>query len=521
MAAAFALVPDIITVERAKKRFDILLTTDLTSREIVVGKLAARLVAVAEPLLAALPALAVLQLASGLPPQALGLWVAAATATALMVAGVAAHRSVPSLDRQTATSRALVAVLLAALAPALLAALQLVPPVWDFPRWQGVPAPLTVRDLVEFAGMSSPVVQGVLAEERYSNGGVTEVGVAAVAVRHYAAGCLLVGIGSVLLAINSLRTAVAVSLVASKPKGDVPTPKPPVWDHGIAWRDYCRGRGAFAAEPPTWRGARRPFAIALAVGGLLYALDPVYREVLGPLFAAPPAGPGDWPLLDWGRLYLIWGGAMLAGGTFLASALSGSAAFPQEREADTADMLRLTPLSAEDIVGEKLEGHGRAVREGAVQLAPLLAGLALTGHLHPAAAVGLVACLPGLAAFGLALGMACGARAESGAKAQNAVYWALVGIALAAGLAAIVVATLGFALFGRGELGLWAVAALSPAGAPAVSLVATAQMHGRLRAPQPLWALALAYILSVATTRWLARESAALAAARLAEERGA
>src|SRR5579883_733017 len=63
----------VLTEEREKKTLDLLLTTTLTGREIVLGKLFARLTFVGGVVLAGLPVMAMLQVYGGISPVALGL----------------------------------------------------------------------------------------------------------------------------------------------------------------------------------------------------------------------------------------------------------------------------------------------------------------------------------------------------------------------------------------------------------------------------------------------------------------
>ncbi len=533
---AFTLVPEVVAVERDKKRFDILLTTELTSREVVLGKLAARLVVIAEPLLVILPIAAVAQLLGGVPPEIVLLVAAAVAATVLMVAGVAAHQSVLSLDAQTASSRTWGAAIGLGFLTGLPLALRAYPLVWDFPRWQGwLAAPVTVRDLAEFAGMANPLVQWLLGEERYSNGAATALGAAATAVRHYAAGCLFVGLSSLLRGIDVLRTVEPTTVSKQKPaqlqlsltsrpkivQPAGPVARPPVWDHGVAWWDYCRVLGAGAALPVTRRRVAKAFAWCLLLGGLVYVPDPVLSALFPQLgWGARGAGANGWAIRDGLRGLVLWSAAVLPFAAAFGYLAHGANAFVRERTKDTYDTLLLTPLSARELVAEKFEGHGRAGRRVLAGLAVYLAALVCTGHLGVAGALLMLGCLPGLAAFGLALGLACGARAATNARAQWLTLGALaVLVAVVGGVAAL--GALVGDRFQYPELSAWAGAALSPAGAPAVAVLAASQPAAALAAPPaPLWAFASTYLASIAVTWLLVLGFAKLAVRRLSKEWG-
>lgn len=82
-----AYVAGAITDEKERKTIDYLFTTDLANREIVFGKLAARVAAVVFFVLAGLPVIAFLQLFGGIDPD---LALAATTASLITVVGLAA-----------------------------------------------------------------------------------------------------------------------------------------------------------------------------------------------------------------------------------------------------------------------------------------------------------------------------------------------------------------------------------------------------------------------------------------------
>jgi ABC-type transport system involved in multi-copper enzyme maturation permease subunit len=94
MAAVWFLAPlfaaAVLTEERERKTLDLLLTTTLTGRELVLGKLAARLTFVGGVLLAGLPVFGVLQLFGGVPIGAVVLAYAGLFANLWSVGGVTA-----------------------------------------------------------------------------------------------------------------------------------------------------------------------------------------------------------------------------------------------------------------------------------------------------------------------------------------------------------------------------------------------------------------------------------------------
>src|SRR5207302_915618 len=91
---AVALFSSVVAEERAGKRWEILLTTDLRPREILVGKAAGRVPLLLDPILAAVPVLCIATLFGGVSPTLVLLVFAAALALAVGVGGVALFYSV-------------------------------------------------------------------------------------------------------------------------------------------------------------------------------------------------------------------------------------------------------------------------------------------------------------------------------------------------------------------------------------------------------------------------------------------
>src|SRR5262249_26378154 len=77
-----------IAEEKERRRLDFLLATDLSSREIVLGKLAARLATMLVLLVTGLPVLSLLQMLGGVPPELLLAGFLATGATLLSLSAV-------------------------------------------------------------------------------------------------------------------------------------------------------------------------------------------------------------------------------------------------------------------------------------------------------------------------------------------------------------------------------------------------------------------------------------------------
>jgi ABC-type Na+ efflux pump permease subunit len=96
----------ILAEEKERQTLPFLLTTTLSDREIVLGKLAARVAQVLMVLLAGLPALAAVQVMGGIDPVMLAAAFIATGAGVISAAGLAAAISVAAPNVKTATGRA-------------------------------------------------------------------------------------------------------------------------------------------------------------------------------------------------------------------------------------------------------------------------------------------------------------------------------------------------------------------------------------------------------------------------------
>jgi len=155
------LVSVAIAEERAARRWEVLLTTDLRGRELVFGKLLGKLWLVAEPVVVILPVLAMLPLIVGLSPRLMLLFGGAVSVTMLGLAGVAAAVSARVTSRGGAAWIVVTIVTLYFVASTAVCAASLFaranfPSLVDFPRSAGVGSPVVVADLVEFLNVANP-----------------------------------------------------------------------------------------------------------------------------------------------------------------------------------------------------------------------------------------------------------------------------------------------------------------------------------------------------------------------------
>lgn len=267
-----ALVAPVAAEEREKKRWEMLLTTDLRNREVLIGKAAGRAPQLLDPLLAALPVLALLPFLGGVSPVLVGAAAAVTAATVLGVGGVAAFYSViaPTARRAVEQTNGLMAGYYAL---SFLLCVLSIPPfavAWTFPTSVGLASPVEVRHVAEVVNAGNALttvglnVSGIFGgtaplEERLAD-----------AARRYAA--FHVGLFFLfgLTAVARLRAVRRWATPAGPPAGRPekkprpPVERPPVSDRPIAWAErYATmtravADGAVADAPAAGQDHRRP-----------------------------------------------------------------------------------------------------------------------------------------------------------------------------------------------------------------------------------------------------------------------
>jgi ABC-type Na+ efflux pump permease subunit len=390
------LMPSIVAEEREAKRWDLLLTTDLRPREILLGKATARLLLVFEPILAVLPVLAIMPLLGGLDPATVALFGLALLAIVASTSAVAVFNSLfaeTSKDAQGRTVGWLFGYY--GLTGALLALAWGSPLVGGFPTTSGLTSPVDVQDVAAWLAVGNPIL--LLSTKAYTAGTFAPsfwdslVAGLPPFLAFHAGVVLLYG----LMACRRLRFAVPWRKQSRKDARRVrraeastgPTPqapvfaatatvRPPMGDEPLAWwtrYGHRRGRLALDIANP------RKFS-AYAFGTLIVLLAAVY--------------PLDyvWQFVPWGRR-VAWldairaiipvGAWLLTMPLFLRPLFHGAASIAAERQADTMTGVLLMPLTSREIVIEKWRG---TIQESLSVYYFLLAfGLAaiLTGFLHP------------------------------------------------------------------------------------------------------------------------------------------
>jgi ABC-type transport system involved in multi-copper enzyme maturation permease subunit len=394
-----------ITDEKSRGTIQYLLTTGLTSWEILLGKLFGRTATVATLALASLPLFCFLVSFTGVGFVLLLVFFAA-LATPLLAAGAAGLLA--SVWCRT-TRDAVLAVYLVGLVAAIL--------LWSV-GWLHWVDPLEV--------VTSPAADDWSASELAGR------------LLKSAAIWGTVGVVCLGLAIWRLRGAYTRQLETQKPGQAVRwwgTVRPPVGDDALAWKErYIEGLGPLAAlrRVPRWIGVTAVFAATLA--GFTLALWNCRQPGVTWETLAKRALALDLPGLQ--EHFVNAGSAIVTPNVLLilvASLLVGvraSGAVTGERERQTWEGLLLSPLTARQLLRGKLWGIIRATYPYLAAYAVPALALSLAGGYWPVllTVVSLVAAWLAMWVLG-SVGLWCSVRARS--SWRSLVWTLLVGYAAA------------------------------------------------------------------------------------------
>jgi ABC-type transport system involved in multi-copper enzyme maturation permease subunit len=380
-----AYVAGTVADEKERKTLEFLLATDLAPREILFGKLAARVASLLMYVLAGLPVVAFLQLFGGIDPDLLLTATAAAAVTVLGFSAVAVFFS--TTLRKPRDAIALTYLLLAVyLFGSIILAGYLIGLAVRFGPQSG---PWTetlfgfvidMHPVIEAAAWAAGVfAQGnpvfqvlMLIEPITGRGGLTPTNMAA-ALGRYA--LFWAAVGGLLMAYSVWRLR-PIALGHNK----APTQK--VIDR------QARRRPAVGTDPMLWKevflesgfkGGCIGWLVGALVAGLVFVWPPIivyntYFSVSG----FPPGSRDRWELFTreinmWCRLSTGAVGTLM----LLAAAVRGAGAVSGERDRDTWVSLVSTPLGAWEMLRGKWLGCVLGVRRGfAVLLAVWAVGLA-------------------------------------------------------------------------------------------------------------------------------------------------
>jgi ABC-type transport system involved in multi-copper enzyme maturation permease subunit len=412
-----ALVAGVIADEKQRKTLHYLLSSCLSSGEIVLGKLAARLVHVGVFIALGLPIVSILTFIGGVDPNAVLLFFTASLSTVFFLAGLAVAVSVYSKRPREAVSLVYMLELVWLFVPALIQLL--------LPMGGGVYAKIYewIRPVNEWVTASSPF-------HLLTTGAATAF---ASPLRFYETVFWMIGLqvayGTVftVFAIARLRPVLRsegsgggkVARVFSRRARRL-LPRPECGDDAMLWKERYVSR----TSPITKITGSVVFlgVLVLLGWGTYEVAAPAFREVMASGYAGAGSGSARGELNTYLRFVVTLVFACWVIGT--ASAASGSVS--SEREEDTWTSLVATPLSGLEVIRAKMFGSCGAMRWIAVVWLLLVVLGLLLGAIHPLGFAALVLVSVIDVWFACALGTYFSLRARNSSRALMATIGTLI-----------------------------------------------------------------------------------------------
>jgi ABC-type transport system involved in multi-copper enzyme maturation permease subunit len=386
-----------VAEEKERKTLEFLLATDLRDREIVLSKLASRLLNLAFLLLAGLPILSFLQFLGGIDPD---LVLAGFAFTGLTVFSVAALSVLNSVLLKKARD-AIVLTYAAGVGYLALsgASWLLLVPEWslaDFPSTASWTSPVTVTDLVQ--GFNAGNIFSAMHRLTTGVSGRPFANIPQV-LGDYAVFHGLAGAGSAAWAVLRLRPIALKE--ASRPQRRsahrvTVWERPQVHNQPMVWKELYVEGGLRTG----WLGR---ILILLLV---LLSFVPVLF-ILHDYLSSPTFGMGDrWHRLGWTMNFWVrWVSTIMACLALLGVAVRAAGSISGERDRQTLDGLLLSPLLTDEILFGKWVGSILSPRWAWVYLGVVWFLAMLCGGLHPVAVPLLIAAWFIFAAFFCTLGL--------------------------------------------------------------------------------------------------------------------
>ena len=411
-----ALVAGVIADERRRKTLHYLLASQLTSAEIILGKLFARSLNVGVLVALGLPIVVMLSLFGGVDPNIVLLFFAASVTTVFFLASLSIAVSTYAGRPRDAVITVYLIELVWLFAPSLIG--------WLFPSFGGVWLVIydLVRPVVTWVGSSSPLFfLGNL-------GGLFSSPWAFIEAVFWMMGLQFVfGLSLVALAILRLRPIFRKEGASSgrlskffSRKARRLLPRPACGDDAMWWKERYVSR---AGSMTRIVGAIvLLFVGSLLVYGTAYFGRPAYFELLENGYGTQN---GYWrreQLNGWLRFVITLLGGVLLIGT-AASAASG---LTSEREDDTWVSLLSTPLTAVEIVRAKMFGAFWGMRFILFfWFGFLTVGVGL-GAIHLVGLAAEIVCTAVFVAFGCALGTFFSLHARNTARSLTSTVGTLI-----------------------------------------------------------------------------------------------
>ena len=343
-----AMVAGTIATERERRTIEYLFASRLSNAEIVLGKLAARILHIVYLVLAGVPILTLMMLLGGIAPEAVLALTIITLCTVLTISTLSIAISVWSARAREAVTRTYLLLFALLVLPAVLEASLRITPLYSFIAWVNEQL-LGANPFV----MMTSIIAGVSSSSR-------------------------AGAFDMLLAFVRNHLILSFLLAAAATWGVRRTHmKETTKAARRRWRFSHFLRPAVGNRPMLWKELfAEPAAARLGTVGRIAAALIVIGVILPTIYAFLRSGYG---YQNARNSYLEYAGTMgtiLACGGLLLAAARAAGSITSERERDCWMSLMATPLDPSEIVWAKIAGSVWSIR-GVVALLLLIWGLAV------------------------------------------------------------------------------------------------------------------------------------------------
>jgi ABC-type transport system involved in multi-copper enzyme maturation permease subunit len=343
-----ALVAGAVAEEKERKTIEYLLVTDLRDQEIVLGKLAARMLHLSVLIAVGWPVLALLMLLGGVAMENVLAMFAITASTAFVVAALSIWSSVQARRGRDAVMRVFVIGL----------ALLILPPIADAFSWFGWRGWWIVQAIVDELMAANPFV--CLASALGQSG--TDWDAVLALMRDHAI-LTVPFVGLSVLRVRRVYLKQALGTAARRGRGSFRLWRPELGDSPMLWKEL------FAERPVFTLGVIGLIAQALLFLGVVIPAVVIFVNRVG-------SGSGGF--VDELQIYVMLVGTTVACVGLLAVAVRAASSVTAERERQTWDVLMSTPIEPWEVVRGKVAGSLYAMR-GVVFLLVILWALGILG----------------------------------------------------------------------------------------------------------------------------------------------
>ena len=399
LAIGPALSAGVIATERERRTIEYLFATDLSNAEIVLSKLAARLLLLGLLLITALPVLAIFRLMGGISGDRLLACFLMLGSTGVAVTSASIAISVWSPRGRDALGRVYLVLIAMLLVPMIVSAFVAGGGILNS-FWLG-------QAFLRMLGWANTVnpLSGLFAMSM-------SIGFDMQIVWRMLLAHSVLSVALVALAVSAVRRVHLRSAGSGEVGGgrrswklELPRWRRPLGQHAMLWKEI------FARTAATRLGLLGRAAATLAVGGLLWMLGYQYLEAWGTISGTRR---------DFFDEFAIGIGATIGSGALLLCGARAASLVTYEKERDTWLSILSTPMTGREILAAKLLGNLYAFRWLAAVLL-FVWGLAVT--LNPTFLVAipfLVGTLLLLAIFASLVGLMFSLRLSSSLRAASA-----------------------------------------------------------------------------------------------------